>query len=348
MKHLWSIGIRSNAYKLFESYLSNRFLIVVANGECSNKMSIHSGVPQGAIWSPLLFDIFVRKVPNRVKHALSLFYADDLTLIREIETGKREKTNSELEDDLERLVGFGKEWLLEFEVLKTQSLMITRKRNREFPRIKMGDVMLEEEESLKVLGFIVDKRGNWAAHTTTVAAEARKRLGAIERIKHYLDDQGIITAYKAFVRSKMEYGNIVYWGAADTHLDKLDKIQNAAKKLIKSHVKKDIPSLEDRRKAAAVGLTCKLLDGKGRGKLQEMKPMPQSKNIRRSRRISGSSHSFKFQNQSKPKSLEVFKRSFRGRIPEIWNNIKDRSLSNKSPTVEFQKIRKKIQRNIAS
>ena len=33
-----------------------------------------------------------------------------------------------------------------------------------------------------------------------------------------------------------------------------------------------IPTLEERRKAAAVGLTCKLLDNKGRGKLQSLKP----------------------------------------------------------------------------
>ena len=30
---------------------------------------------------------------------------------------------------------------------------------------------------------------------------------------HLLDNQGIMMAYKAFVRSKIEYGNLVYWGS---------------------------------------------------------------------------------------------------------------------------------------
>ena len=191
-------------------------------------------------------------------------------------------------------------------------------------------------------------KGNWAAHTKITATEARKRLGAINRIKHYLNDKGIITAYKAFVRSRIEYGNIVYWGAADTHLGKLDKIQNRAKSMIQGNLKNNIPSLEARRKAAAVGLTCKLLDGQGRGKLQDLKPLPQTKIPRRSKRLGSSSHSFQIEGVTKPKSLEVFKRSYRGRIPEVWNNIKHEALYFQPPNIEFQKFRKVLQRNVAS
>ena len=37
-----------------------------------------------------------------------------------------------------------------------------------------------------------------------------------------LDDKSIMRAYKAFVRSKIEYGSLAYWGAAESHLKKLD------------------------------------------------------------------------------------------------------------------------------
>ena len=83
--------------------------MVIANGESSKEMVIASGVPQGAIWSPLLFDLFVRKVPERVKNAKCLFYADDLTLIRQIREKGKEKVKAELEEDLQRLYDFGEE-----------------------------------------------------------------------------------------------------------------------------------------------------------------------------------------------------------------------------------------------
>ena len=84
LAHLWAVGVRSKAFKqLMQSYLSDRALFVVANGDSSSHMSIKSsGVPQGAIWSPLLFYLFIRNVPQRVREALCLFYPADLTLQR--------------------------------------------------------------------------------------------------------------------------------------------------------------------------------------------------------------------------------------------------------------------------
>ena len=46
LAHLWAVGVRSKAFKLMQSYLSDRALFVVANGD-SSSMSIKSGVLQG-------------------------------------------------------------------------------------------------------------------------------------------------------------------------------------------------------------------------------------------------------------------------------------------------------------
>ena len=68
------------------------------------------------------------------------------------------------------------------------------------PPLSMGGVDVEEKEQLKVLSFTIDPRGNWSLRAKAVAKEARKRLGAIRRIAHMLDDRGKMMAYKAFVR----------------------------------------------------------------------------------------------------------------------------------------------------
>ena len=83
-----AVGVRAKAYKLFESYLYDRTLFDAAYSEISEQVGIKSGVPQGTIWSPLLFDLFVRNVPQHVRAALRKachFYADDLTLVKELE-----------------------------------------------------------------------------------------------------------------------------------------------------------------------------------------------------------------------------------------------------------------------
>ena len=54
--------------------------------------------------------------------------------------------------------------------------------------------------------------------------------------------------YIMFIRSIMEYGSLVYMGAAKSHLDKLDRVHESAMKLCGF----EIESLESRREAAAV------------------------------------------------------------------------------------------------
>jgi len=49
-----------------------------------------------------------------------------------------------------------------------------------------------------------------------------------------LDDKSIMRAYKAFVRSKIEYGSLAYWGAEESHLKKLDRIQESAVALLRN------------------------------------------------------------------------------------------------------------------
>ena len=48
--------------------------------------------------------------------------------------------------------------------------------------------------------------------------------------------------------------------------------ERSALKLLRKPEQVALPSLESRRQAAAVGLACKLLDGKGCGLLNELKP----------------------------------------------------------------------------
>ena len=70
LAHLWAVDVRSKAFKLMQSYVSERALFVVANGDSSSHISIKSGVLQRAIWSPLLFELFIRNVPQRVREKL--------------------------------------------------------------------------------------------------------------------------------------------------------------------------------------------------------------------------------------------------------------------------------------
>jgi len=78
-----------------------------------------------------------------------------------------------------------------------------------------------------------------------------------------LDVGGLSLMYKAFIRSCLEYGHLLYYGAANTHLCGLDSLQHRAEGICST----TFSSLSSYRQAAAFGLICKLLDGEGCGNL---------------------------------------------------------------------------------
>ena len=50
-----------------ESYLSNRYLFVVANGQDSSLYPITAGIPQGGVCSPMLFNFYARHLSAQLK-----------------------------------------------------------------------------------------------------------------------------------------------------------------------------------------------------------------------------------------------------------------------------------------
>ena len=109
----------------------------------------------------------------------------------------------------------------------------------------------------------------------------------------------------------MEYGSLQYMGARQVHLEKLDRIQRKAQRICGCEFR----SLESRRRAVAYGLACKLLDGEGRGQLQDFKP--DFKPEGRTRQGVG----LGLRPQYDAKSLDLFRNSFLGQIDGIFDDL---------------------------
>ena len=76
---LTSLGFRGHFAKIITSFLSNKKFRIRCNDKYSNYMKICTGVPQGAILSPLLYTLY----KNNLTHVFDplIQYADDCSLI---------------------------------------------------------------------------------------------------------------------------------------------------------------------------------------------------------------------------------------------------------------------------
>ena len=76
---LKSYGISGQIFGLISSFLSNRWLRVVLDGNSSQEYPVNAGVPQGSILSPTLFLLYINDLPDDVIYYIAI-YAHDTTL----------------------------------------------------------------------------------------------------------------------------------------------------------------------------------------------------------------------------------------------------------------------------
>jgi hypothetical protein len=342
-------GMRGRALRLMKDYLRDRFIQVVCNGDASSERPIYSGVPQGARWSPLLWDFDISELASVVSSSAELgCYADDMWLWYEIDDHNRSTITQVVNQDLESLLVWAEDNKTTFEPDKTAMLVVSgpRAATRFDPTgIVMGGFAVEQVEEVKVTGFIFDSGLLMSSHINMVAKKARQRVGALRNLRPYLDAQNMKAMYESFVRSILEYGNVLYMGAAESHLAKLDQIQSSVEKLGGF---KCVP-LSVRREIAAVKLALKLLDQDCRRDLNRFAPIlidGQSFNH-------GHDTMHKLQGiQLQPVSfhkypLNIFLRSYLGSIHVIWSKL-PQELIERGEQYGWRKISSKCKQHLLS
>jgi hypothetical protein len=271
LKNLRHCGMKGRAIKLMESYLSGRSLKVVVAGLFSELKESFAGVPQGAIWSPKLWNFHIRELSQVVKFCQLFKYADDSALLRIVEDiESRMFAVAEVNSDLEAISDWGQKWKVEFEPTKTHAIFFSRRPHSDkIDKPVMDGVEIGFVKSMKLVGFTFDSKLNWSCMLKSTASKGRSVLGALYRMKLLLKPVDLQMIYKSFVRSKMEYGMLNYMSAAPTHLAKLDRVQRTAEKICNCNFE----SLESRREAAVFSIICKLLDEECVAPLQKFKPV---------------------------------------------------------------------------
>jgi hypothetical protein len=110
-----------------ENYLTNWSERVVLNGKASPSQPISAGVPQGSILGTLLFLNYVNDVKYNILSSITLF-VDDTSLIKKIDNLINDFRK--LNNDLETLNSWSKQWLITFNAGKTKYLIFWKKPNK--------------------------------------------------------------------------------------------------------------------------------------------------------------------------------------------------------------------------
>ena len=187
-------GIDNDVINWTEKWLTHRRLRVIVDGEISNWKFVLSGVPQGSVLGPILFLIYINDLEDDISSEV-LKFADDTKVFRKVTNGTDKQS---LQDDLDKIVKWSEklQMLLHFGKCKC---------------IHIGHGNMNEEYKMwdAVLG-----------RTTQ------------EKDFTYKEKQLIVPLYKAIVRPHFEYCIQSWRPYRKKDIDKLERLQRRATKMI--------------------------------------------------------------------------------------------------------------------
>ena len=103
---LKSHGIGDGIIDWIEQWLTDRRQRVVVDGEVSNWKSALSWVPQGSVFGPLLFLIYINDLDDNITSNI-LKFADDKKVFRKV---NNDGDKQHLQNDLDKLVKWSEKW----------------------------------------------------------------------------------------------------------------------------------------------------------------------------------------------------------------------------------------------
>ena len=340
----FTFGIDGVVLKWFTSYLENRKQYVLIDGHKSNLSTLRYGVPQGSVLGPVLFTLYTQPLSDILNKNKCDYhkFADDTQLSKQEIPSNFPLAIQCVESCIEEVSLWMRRNKLKLNPDKTEFISIgsrSKLNDLNVDNVYVKGKPLKIVSSVKNLGVFIDSTLTMKKHVSQVCKSAYFELRRISHLKKYLNTAAIKQLITSLVLSRIDYCNSLLAGLPYSSIDKLQKLQNNAARLILRKSKRDhvTPMLADLHwlpvkyrimyKLAVFGYRYfeNTLPSYLRELLQQSIPSRPLRSSNDKRLL-----------QPKRKRVTYGERAFSFQVPKVWNSL-PKELKNATSLETFRK-----------
>jgi len=222
-------GFPTSQVKLVKSFLNARRFRVKTEGVFSTYREMAAGVPQGAVLSPFLYNIYNSDIPRAAGSNLAL-YADDTAIL--VKSRNARLLTRKLQSEIETLEKWCARWKIQLNAAKTQAIMFTKRRKiRPETNLQVQEEEIPWRNTATYLGVELDKTLTWKCHTEKARAKAklaRAQLYPVIGRNNKTSVKTKLTLIRTIIQPHLTYASAAWGYAAKSHLKRLQAVENIA------------------------------------------------------------------------------------------------------------------------
>ena len=238
-------NITGTSFSWFKSYLSSRSQTVMIDDISSSSTPLTCGIPQGSVLGPILFIMYTKSLHDIIsKYSINdQSFADDTQLYQESKPCNIDNSILNFESCFSDVKSWMCEHKLKLNDNKTEVLLLhtsnSFKNLCKPDHISLGSSDIIFSREARNLGFMMTENMTPDLHIQNVCRSAYAALRRISAIRKYLTKQTTMILICSFVLSRLDYGNALLVNSNKSAISKLQRVQNAAARLISKTKKYD-------------------------------------------------------------------------------------------------------------
>ena len=200
-------GFGTQSLRLIANYLSNRKQRVKIGTTYSSWLKTKTGVPQGSVLGPLLFNIFINDFNYIIKQSEVCNFADDNTIFS---CGNSfEVVALSLEEDMSKSMYWFKTNQMVVNASKFKAILFGLN-SKEDIVLEVGGCSIDVANSVTLLGVTIDSKLKFNRHVLQVCQKANNKISAFSRISKYLDEKQSLLLYNSFIISQFNHCSLIW------------------------------------------------------------------------------------------------------------------------------------------